>query len=382
MKMFVSTVLAILSGSLLSSATVVTYFSDLCDHNLEHNCQVLPDSVVCYDGHKFQSWCLFVNASCSGKLRPNVTTLQLPIDPTCAFEVLIRIIVPTHSTTTYTPSTFERHFFDAAIQGIDSLLLKANASGVSINEQKKIFTTQDHTHKHYVRNTKCWAYPLDLTSISPWNSIGRSRRAGVLISPRHALWAKHYSMPVNTTIRFVDKENNVVERQIVKVAHVPAAGHSSLSGYDIVIGELDLDVPNTISFAKVMPKDLKEIRPHGVHVPAFDTDFEEKALVADLNYERGNLVWLATPQHSSIRYPFFEPKIVGDSGNPVFLVVDNELILMFVFTYGGAGGGTSITYHHDSINNIMKQWGSHYQLTDADLTKFLDSGSMIPQIIG
>ena len=102
----------------------------------------------------------------------------------------------------------------------------------------------------------------------------------------------------------------------------------------------------------------------GIHIPVFDTDFEEKALVADFRTETGSMVQLAIPPHSSIRYPFYESKIVGDSGNPVFMVLRKELVLLFVFTYGGAGSGTSITYHYDDINSILKGWGSGYQLTE------------------
>lgn len=120
------------------------------------------------------------------------------------------------------------------MDGIGDLLRKANASGASLVLQKKIFSVQDHNHKRYIRSDKCWAAPLDLTAISPWNSQGHTRKAGTLISPRHALWARHYSMRVNTTIRFVDKNNNVVDRRIAKTSGVPTHGHSYLSGYEIL----------------------------------------------------------------------------------------------------------------------------------------------------
>ena len=112
----------------------------------------------------------------------------------------------------------------------------------------------------------------------------------------------------------------------------------------------------------------------------FDTDFDEKALVADLSYESGTMVNLKTPSSSSYRHQFFETKIVGESGNPVFFVIDNQLVLLFVFTYGGAGAGTSISYHYDAINKLMKDMGSNYQLTEIDLASYT-TGS-IPIAIG
>lgn len=253
----------------------------------------------------------------------------------------------------------------------------------NLNDTIKIFTVQDHGHKRYVRNVDCWAYPLDLTSISPWNSQGKNRRAGTLVTPRHVLYARHYSIAVNTTIRFVDRNNNVVDRKIAKTKSVPTQGHSSLSGYDIVVAELDQDVTSEISFAKVMPKTLSTIRPSSSsRVPVFDTDFEEKALVADLQYESGNMVRLSIPASGSLRRHFYESKITGDSGNPVFMVINGEPVLMFMFTYGGAGSGTSVTSHYDDINSIINNWGSSYRLNDIDLTSFLEAGNQVPSVIG
>ena len=53
--------------------------------------------------------------------------------------------------------------------------------------------------------------------IHVFNSNHGIRKAGTLITPRHAVWARHYNMPVNTTLRFVDKNNNVVDRTIAKL---------------------------------------------------------------------------------------------------------------------------------------------------------------------
>jgi len=204
-----------------------------------------------------------------------------------------------------------------------------------------------------------------------------------LITPRHVLWARHYSMPLNTTIRFVDRNNTIVDRTITKTKAVPTHGHAYISGYDIVVAELDSDVPPEISFSKVMPKSLSTIRPpSSIHVPVFHTDFEEKALVADLRYESNSMVYLYIPQANTTRQQFFESKISGDSGNPVFMLINNEPVLMFMFTYGGAGSGTSITFHYDDINNILQGWGSSYKLTDIDLSLYLDTGDVIPSIIG
>ncbi|WAQ94056.1 hypothetical protein MAR_006527 [Mya arenaria] len=190
-------------------------------------------------------------------------------------------------------------------------------------------------------------------------------------------------MPVNTTLRFVDDNNNIVDRRITKIMALPTYGHSSLSGYDIVVGELDSDVPFSISYAQVMPRAVTTIElPNEDRVPVFHTDFEEKALVADFWYESGNTAHLVPPASWHIRRPFYKTKIDEDHGNPVFFVVGDELVLLFMFTYGGAGHGTSISAHYDDINDIIRGWGSSYRLTEVDLSQFLGDHESVPNIIG
>lgn len=75
-----------------------------------------------------------------------------------------------------------------ASDAIDNRIAGLNAT------TKPIFSTQDHNTPLYVRNTGCWANNLDLTPISPWNSTEANFRAGVLISPRHILFAAHYQI--------------------------------------------------------------------------------------------------------------------------------------------------------------------------------------------
>ena len=128
---------------------------------------------------------------------------------------------PTVPTTTDPPLTpFTRALYNAIIRGIDDRLIRTFHKQTPPEKAKLIFSKQDHTNKVYVRNTDCWAYGLDLTCMSPWNSEHHERKAGTLISPRHAVWARHYNIPVNTTLRFVDADNIVVDRRIVATKYV------------------------------------------------------------------------------------------------------------------------------------------------------------------
>ncbi|KAL3882624.1 hypothetical protein ACJMK2_028948 [Sinanodonta woodiana] len=346
-------------------------------------------TVCASNGHTYANMCAYREAVCHELYRANGTGHRLLSIIGLGEPCIQTTYLPPRTPAPTTPvpnSPLESALFTTATSTIDSLLQSSKNDGVSPEEAKKIFIIQDHAHKNYIRNPHCWAASLDLTPISPWNSNGQNTKAGVLVSPRHLIWAKHYGMPVNTTVRFIDQNNNVIERTIVNEEAVNSGNNSYLKGYDIVVGVLDRDVPPTISFAKVLPANMSASRPSSVpNVPVLNTDFEEKALVADWGqtfFSPLTMVFLTTPSTTSLRYPMYEPKIVGDSGNPVFMVEKKELILLFVFTYGGDGAGSSIVYHHEEINNIMLRLGGGYKLTDLNLATFLHDGDHVPEIVG
>lgn len=231
-----------------------------------------------------------------------------------------------------------------------------------------IYTTQNHNTPIYVRNSGCWASDIDLTSISPWNSTNQQFMAGTLISPRHIIFAAHYQLSTGSTIRFVDNNNNIVTRTMTD-----KRTHPSYSPYypDISIGVLDSDVPNSISFAKILPQNWTSYLPSlspSKRLPCLVLDASETALISEL----GSLNTMATFYAPTLtnRLIFFENIVVGDSGNPAFLIVNGELVIITVWTYGGSGAGTSIVYHKDAINTMMSQLGGGYSLTEIDLSSF------------
>tara|TARA_B110000459_G_C16272006_1_gene342526 strand:- start:161 stop:535 length:375 start_codon:yes stop_codon:yes gene_type:complete len=100
-------------------------------------------------------------------------------------------------------------------------------------------------------------------------------------------------------------------------------------------------------------------------------DQEEKALIIDWN-SGGRM---RTPTDPN-RLIFHENKIGGDSGNPAFLIVDGELVLTTVWTFGGAGSGTAVANYISDINTMIStadtQAGvsTNYTVTEADFSTF------------
>ncbi|XP_048769813.1 uncharacterized protein LOC125675985 [Ostrea edulis] len=364
---------------LVSSINGKTYAE--CIQDVENSvCQQYSHITICTsDGVVHNGVCDYQRSNCDAfyNHHTSFTVTGTGANGVCNFTHLIT------STTPRSLSAVEISLYSAIADGIDNRLLRTQTLGTEVSEAIKIFTKQDHTHKVYVRNPDCWAHDLDLTCISPWNSNGHNRKAGTLLSPRHAIWARHYNMPVNTTLRFVDVNNKVVDRKIIKTHVLPVPSHINYhSGYDMMVGLLDQDVPSTITFAKVLPRNFTEIYGSHLHhaLPVLSTDYEEKALVDDLRMMHNKMVSLSVPI-LSYRKAYYESKIVGDSGNPTFFVIDNQLVFLFVFTYGGAGAGTSVQYHYDDINHVMQSLGGGYSLTEIDLSKYA-TDSQITNVFG
>jgi hypothetical protein len=233
-----------------------------------------------------------------------------------------------------------------------------------------LFSQQDGTT--FIRNSECWAASIDLACVSVWNSTGGRQRAGTLISPRHVLFCAHagFYPAVGATLKFVTQNNTVVSRTLSAVLTHP--DYFSFMLYpDIVVGVLDSDVPAEISFAKVLPADWQARMPSlsaASAVPALRVDQLKRATVADFRgISAGGSFLLQEP---ATRQAYYAPIIVGDSGHPVFVIINGAPVLLGVFTSGGAGSGTFVTQHKNAINTMMTNLGGGYQLTEVDLSGF------------
>lgn len=261
----------------------------------------------------------------------------------------------------YTDDSLAKHVIDA----VDSRLVDKSAS-TSI----RLFNTQNHSASTYVRNPSVWC--ADLLSVigclSPWNSSGGATRAGTLISPRHIIFAAHFQIDIGATVRFVSPSGEVINRTMVNRRR-----HPDYSPYfpDLTVGLLNEDVP--LDYARILPADhsqkLPSINYVGVtRLPCLTLDQEEKALVTDLFSETLSTSFIAPTDPK--RLEFYETKISGDSGNPAIMIINGIPVILTVWTYGGAGSGTSIRHFKDSVNAMMSELGGGYQLSEIDLSGF------------
>lgn len=240
----------------------------------------------------------------------------------------------------------------------------------------RLFSSQDHTTPAYVRNTDNWAatHVQALTAISPWNSDAAFQKAGILVSPRHVLFATHYKPADSSTIRFVATDNTVVTRTLSSSLSLTVTGPLYP---DITIGVLDSDVPGTISFAKVLPSGFEAKLPASIQpfqIPCAATDQEEKLIVVDVanlpSTDDTTTCAMQVPT-SALRLNFNEGLVGGDSGNPAFWFINGDLVLLTMWTGAQNGGyGTSVAAFRDDVNAAMTTLGGGYQLTTVNLSSY------------
>ncbi|QJE94557.1 RCC1 domain-containing protein [Luteolibacter luteus] len=261
---------------------------------------------------------------------------------------------------TASATTQVRNIFPLGTLGRDATdAIDNRISGKDPLVAKPVYFTKDHGNAIYARNTNCWAHGLasQMSCISPWNSAGGDLRAGVAITRRHVLNAAHFPLNVGDTIRFVTASNAVVTRTIVsRVIHpnyVPVGVY-----LDFAVYTLNADLPPEIVPCKILPASFADkLGPLGVwSVPALALDQEEKALamnwggfVTQPNPSGGLRTWASftKPTLPVFRAAFFEDVVVGDSGNPAFLVVNDSLVLVTVW-----GGGSIGTFVNPSIVDL------------------------------
>jgi hypothetical protein len=223
---------------------------------------------------------------------------------------------------------------------------------------KPIFTVEDDGNATYVRNTDCWAYDLDLTCNSVWNSAvgfpSGKTGSGTLITKRHIIFAAHFEIPEESTIRFVTKDNVVVERTLVAKKR-----HPDYSPYfpDLTVGVLDSDVPNTITPCSLIDNGILEYLQQNIrNIPILSINQDRNALIYDGAAINPTYTTYTQPLYSNnhtVRNQYFQTVMTGDSGTPQFIIIKNKLVLLSMFTFGGNPAGTSLAYQIGKINQLI-----------------------------
>ena len=239
------------------------------------------------------------------------------------------------------------------------------------------YSVYNHASSTYTRNAACWAASIDLSCVAVANNNGGGwtrQRGGTLISPRHILIARHFPLGIGAQLRFSNAAGTVETRTITGTSIGASAG-------DMLVCTLNASV--TVASPCLIPglwitqgREVVETVTNwysgGV---AIHTDQNGKIYAATLgkttsktycysststvggvsftNSELGGV--MVHSEEGGTIPPEFESlihtPISGDSGQPAFIIIDGDLVLLW--TWGTPWSGTPAYLHDGAVINAL-----------------------------
>jgi len=164
-----------------------------------------------------------------------------------------------------------------------------------------------------------WTAQLNLTGVS-WNDS----RTATLIAPSYVVMAAHYTRPADVSVMFHDQKGTPHERFIAAVRPIPGA--------DIAVAKLHLPLPPGIK-----PYRLARASEATIGRPVIITDQTKSLSVHRIEGVSGSSIHFG--YIAALDSAYRRNLVVGDSGNPSFLLTSDGLALLGTHTTGGPGAG-------------------------------------------
>ena len=217
------------------------------------------------------------------------------------------------------------------VSGIKSTLTKMMTPGAD----RRLFSGFTQSTFSWVRNPASWVSVFNWTGVSAGiNGLG-GVGGGTLITRRHVLFAHHVPYPARPfDIFFVNADSRTFT---YKVTNIQQVGDS-----DISIGTLDRDADASLFVYKILPDNwtqfiankTERFNQMGVSftnqmfvLPVLYTNYDRRVATGDVVNVRMGTATVNIPAFENAR-AFGEALRVGDSGNPIFVPVGNELVLL------------------------------------------------------
>jgi len=165
-----------------------------------------------------------------------------------------------------------------------------------------------------------WTSQFDLTGVA-WNDA----RTATAISRNHVVMAAHYIRPSSVPVIFHDRDGNPHERIIGDVTRLDKVG-------DVAVARLNRPLPVGVAhYPLATVSDVTHER------LVLVTDKEKQLSVHRLGRVEGRRAVLGYDPKIDRRY--WRNLVVGDSGNPAFIIKNGRLALLSTHTTGGPGTG-------------------------------------------
>lgn len=211
-------------------------------------------------------------------------------------------------------------------------------------------------------NPNFWLKDVDLSCVSPWNDSCGTQRAGTLISKRHIVCAAHFPLWKGVRIVFTDSKIGVCPCYIKDTKNI--------AGSDIQIASLESEVTPNIKAAKILPENYAKYIGNGKRLPVVTFNQKEEVFLTALDAIPTNRTtrWLCSCRSRIMAddAAYRRNIIGGDSGNPAFLLIGKEPILLYCLKNGGYGSGPSLFHYRKEIQETMDELCPGYKLEEFD----------------
>lgn len=217
-------------------------------------------------------------------------------------------------------------------------------------------------------NPDFWLKDVDFSCASPWNSAMGRLGAGTAVTKRHILYSNHFMMRKGTRIVFVGQDGEVCPCYL--------EGSEKVGPTGLMVGLLNAELTPNIVPAKVLPVDYAKYIGDGEGFPVVTFNQNEEAVLHESGCEtkegEGPRRWGAHNSTNS-HWSVYQKKLIGgDSGNPAFMVIGNQPVLIYCIYGGGGGTGNSIHAYRREIQVAMDKLCPGYKLEEFDFTQFTD----------
>jgi len=215
---------------------------------------------------------------------------------------------------------------------------------------------------------------LDFTGVSGWKEYAGNYvpYGATLITPRHFVAANHVLLANGTRVTFFDRNGKPVTRTVLNSRRI--------SNTDISIGVLDGNVDSIAHYPVVDTATLKRLidsdgdgRLDGVPIIIFNQLGETLVRKMTVLDSSSSPILPGAVVHSryldGFRAGFSKELIVGDSGHPIFTVINNTPVIL-AENYG-TNLGHAPGSHIDEINSAIIALGDYgFRVTEYSLSSF------------
>jgi hypothetical protein len=242
-------------------------------------------------------------------------------------------------------------------------------------DEIRIWNTFNTSAQSFIKNPLCWIYGIDISGfIVGCNESGyESKKVGMMISPKHYVFAYHFGSPIGTTLYFLTNDNKVLTRTISNFIKID--GLTSTDESDIGLGLLNEELPNTIKFFRILSKDYNIFGNNLLQSYIFikdqrdiidDPNNYQKANIQKItgsNISTGVLTYGDPPSNPELYFKNIETAANHDSGNNICLITPSDEMIAVGINIS-AGQFKFLSYYINSINKAMSELGGEYSVTE------------------